>query len=179
MLIEKINKNIKCKLKKIKGFVCVASTFDDLESRIIFGKNYTNDAVNYESLQTNGLIPYRTLYEMIHGYNQLRNSADLTWISQAHLSLNIAESHKDLHDLRKKNSFVVIMMDKESGTNLLFGPPTTDGIPDCYPLLAAYLFYNRLRTFESYDRVEYVANEIKRQSGCKTVISTFKFSYLW
>ncbi len=166
-------------MKEIRGFVCIADVVEGkkVEIRFLFGKNMGRGTGAYESLETNGLTPFANLAEARIAKEQLqhRKNPQFKMVSIAKIEMELAENEKDLFLLRKRKRLVVIMRIPDSKETIPIGR-FVEGRPSCYPVPGAYLSDNGLKPFPSFERAEYVGQEVMRQAQCGAQIATFKLT---
>jgi len=161
-------------MRNVQGFVCVARPIEDLERRLIFGKNQTNGTASYENLQTNDLQPYADLKDAKQGQTGLRQRKDISAVRIARLEMTIGDTAPDIARMMKKKDLIVIKIDE--GGHWLYGP-MVEGRPSIMPVPGAYLYDTNFTTFSSYEDAENVAREVNRQGRSAVWIATFKLRY--
>lgn len=155
-------------MRIVDGFVCIA---ESEKSKVLFGKGARLIRGGYESLETNGIVPFANQCEAKEARKLLRRRRDLTGITLARLRMEIAETEADLSKLERRRSLVVVM--RLEGSTPLLGALVKNR-QGAYPLPGAYLCLNGLKPFGSFLAAEYSAREVARQGRCGVTIATFK-----
>jgi len=176
-------------MKQINGHVFIAG-YPEVE--YLFGRavNRRYKSRDYESFQTNGLTPYKYLWDAhLAGEKYARERADVKAVTLAGLKMEIAENEKELERFEGKTSLVVIMNVDEHGfkENRLLGP-AVERKPNLYHLPGAFLQENGFITFRHtrslrdrrspFEKAFYLATEINRQAQTGIYIATFKLTKL-
>jgi len=157
-------------MRNIKGWVCLARDSGN-SCQFLFGKGINQEG--YESLQTNGIVPFTSIREARAAQKLMRKRDDLERVGVADLRMEIAEKPYDISAIKTKRSFIAVMdAMKAEGCVQFFGRQVA-GRPTVYPLPGAYLTDNCLQPFKDFESARFAASEIQRQAWCPTKIASF------
>ena len=170
-------------MKEINGFVCVATIKSNpsrgvLGQQILFGPSGSdNRFFNPANFETNGLTPFRSRRMALSGSKALerRGIFGRTWI--ATVEMKIAETEQEIYSLKNKHNLVVIKRDPDGLIDEILGP-IVGKRPTLYPLPAARVIENGLKTFRSFEPALHVAKEVNRQAQQAIWVATFKLRIL-
>ena len=178
-------------MRDIKGSVCIARFRDGYgQGELLFGKRMNKLQNIYENFQVNNLTPYETIGPARKAYEKLTARIDFSTAQLGHLEMKVAETLDEIKFLQSKNvclnsrriqsimslknkkSLVVIML-TESSQKVLIGPIVKGGLR-FGGIPAAFLYDNGFRTFDSFERAEYIGQEVNRQARLPINMATFK-----
>ena len=176
-------------MRKVKGYVIIASTWVvEPETnqmlflpsfQVLYGQSINNKPYLYENITSNGIIPYHSIKELKKGLENLKEEMGNKFhtFSKATIEMKIAETNKELEQLKEKKSLVTIK--KEYGNVNQFVGPQMPSCLDLYPIPGAYLNDNLLTPFTEFERANYSAKESSRQGDrCGASVAEFKIKRL-
>lgn len=160
-------------MREIKGFCCVAEADDAVTMQVLFGKNTGKGQGLYESLQSNGLVPFLSIAQAKKAKRDLAKRQDFRSVKIVKLEIIIAEIQEEIARLHAKENFIVLWQLKESGYEefRLIGR-YVEGRPGQYPLPGASLNLNGCRPILSLKSAIYIGDEVNRQGEGIAYIGT-------
>lgn len=166
-------------MREVNGYVIVAAVSGTICYKVLYGKNVNLNNQHYENLSSNGLAPYISLKEMGLGAREILEKKIFSCIKSAHLKMQIAESKKELFELKNYKSLVTIMISDDYGpSNRILLGPIVKGKLNEGSLACARIVNNGFKTYKAFDDALYCLSEINRQAQCPATIATFHLKYL-
>lgn len=158
-------------MKHIEGFVCICIVKSDPKLQILFGRNMGQGTGSYENFYTSALTPFESLLKARKAQQELLKRDEFCAVSMGEIIMDIAETLDEVYSFKGKRRLVVLKIHADFGMKeiRLRGPGKAKGA-----LPGVDLVENRLKTFNSFRRAEYVAREVNRQGGVPASIATFK-----
>lgn len=152
-------------MRIIKGFVCIGCIE---RNRVLFGKAVNTTRQRYESLQTNGIIPFDTLTHASRAAAELRKRPFESVVIRT-LKMQIAETQEDLAKLHKRRNLIVLMYGEMQTS--FWGRQSPAHSTTLY---ASYITTNGLKPFSDFAAAEQCAREVRRQGLSRASIATFR-----
>lgn len=155
-------------MREINGFVCRAK-FDNRE--LLFGKNRGKGTKNYQNFETNNLTPYDSLREASNATFNICEIRGVMRVDVQKIEMRIADKLGEYYLFKNEKSLVIVEMADFGETNLRGPLVESDWQGSSVP--GAPLRYTHFKTFDSFDRAEYVAQEVRRQGQMQALMATF------
>ncbi|MFH1036528.1 MAG: hypothetical protein V1756_00455 [Patescibacteria group bacterium] len=166
------------KLRKIKGFVCVAETKRGLggfleDDSYLFGKN--TDGLgdgSYNNIESNNLTSFETRFAARDAGREMRSKRMFRKISVAKIEISLAETQREADSLQRKTNLIVVRRMPEFGGACVLIGVSVEG-RGRYPLYGSTLSRNGLKTISNFESAKWIAQEENRQAGGPVTIGTF------
>ncbi len=156
-------------MREIDGYVIDDANRHRSNSLLLFGPPVTTGH-SYELLTTNGIQPFNSHAAAISVYETEWRVRARVRVCRLHM--RIAESREEAVLLKKCHSLIAIQFDaNDPNHHVFFGAPVEEEprLFDC----VSHLINPETQTFRSYIDTLYAAQEIARQSQCRTAIASF------
>ncbi len=154
------------RMRSVRGYVCVNRVE---ENHVLYGQAIRIKGQTFESMETNGIVPFPSLAEATTAAVELRRRFS-TEGGVRFLSLHIAETEADLLKLRRRKDLIVLFY-AESGHTYFWGRPLPERSTTLYGLP---LGENGLRPFAKFSTAEQCAHEVRRQGLSRASIAVFR-----
>lgn len=163
-------------MRRIRGFVCSSKVKNSPMATFLFGQAVSPMIVElgsgYESLETNGLVPFKNLNQAKTARMRLQRRKSLNSLHVEKLSMMIAEDQVECEDRRfQRSNSLVIVAGFKFGPGLL-GPAVGGVCRTCNELCSPF-FSSGLTVFESYGLANWPLLETARLVG-RATLATFK-----
>ena len=154
-------------MKRIEGLVCVGETEN---GDVLFGRGIHDLSKPYEDIQTNGLSPYRIVSEAMKGLERIKVILESDCVEIKRIKMHVAENEFDIDVLKKSDSLIVVIYDKE-GVRFI-GPRI--GYHNGNPFPEKPLYDNGLTPFTSFEHADQLASKLNRPPDYVTTLASFR-----